>query len=365
MAGLAAPAAFLRAAGLTSTDEAARLKDWDLLKLPIDRRSYIRLGADDGSFGIAPVRGDAAKVQAELRQAVGVNLAAPGHLTLLPYWRALSHETRLALDVGGWDLRARRADKPLHALLGTKRTVVRRYSDVRGKTEGFQPQAYADTVAQHLRQSGHTAVKLHFSGALGDVRSLGEATIMETLERVREAVGPEVVLAWDPHPAESATRDPEAARSFLRHMQALDYAWLEGPVPPGPFETQAEAYRELMAFSDVRLQPEGPGDNAGDGTRLPTARRWIQAKALDQISTDTYILGSLTETLAIAELARAHGVTINLHWSWLPHAHLAMAYTDAEFPLLEWPYQGEIPAEYVQGDRLKAPDWPGIYPLGE
>lgn len=163
---------------------------------------------------------------------------------------------------------------PLHALLGTRRRRVLRYSDVRGQQPDFSPQAYAGKVAGYLEETGMRATKLHFPRAMGTKDSIEFVRVIETLEKTRKAVGPKMLLAWDPYPAtaESATASLEQAREIIQVMESLDYACIEGPLPPAPEGEQLAKYQELVRTSKLVIQPEGQG-LVGDGTPPEAIRR--------------------------------------------------------------------------------------------
>ena len=69
---------------------------------------------------------------------------------------------RKVLDIACWDLHARMAKKPLHALLGTRKKKILRYGDVRWKGSDMTPERYAKQVASYLERTGMIATKLHF-----------------------------------------------------------------------------------------------------------------------------------------------------------------------------------------------------------
>jgi L-alanine-DL-glutamate epimerase-like enolase superfamily enzyme len=200
---------------------------------------------------------------------------------------------------------------------------------------------------------------------MGTPESIPFPMILETLRAVRQTVGKDKILAWDPYPgsAESATTSVDEAKQILQLMDELGYSWIEGPLPPVPYETQIPKYVELVkSGTKQRIQAEGPGSPIGDGTSVADMKRWADAGAITQCSTDAYINTGVTNCLRMLEYAKAHPpLVINLHWDWAPHAHLAMAYDEKIMPLGEFVWGGEIPKSYMTGPYLQAPDWPGIY----
>ncbi len=355
------------------SQESARFKSWEIAEypsLPGKRKQVVRISAGEGAFGISPVLEGGPGISLKGAEAVlrEANLLDHEKLYDLMIERGLSRAVVKVVDIACWDLHARMRGKPLHALLGTKREKVLRYGDVRGTQPGFTPEKYARSVAGYLGRTGLKATKLHFPGAMGTEDSIPFKDVLETLRAVRAAVGGEKILAWDPYPrsAESATPSLDEAREILGLMKDLDYAWIEGPLPPVPFETQIPRYAELMKAAKIRIQAEGPGSPIGDGTSFEVMKRWVEAGAVNQCSTDAYIAVGLTNAIRMLEYARSRAdrpLVINLHWAWAPHAHLAMAYDEKILPVVEFPGAGEVPPGHVDRTHLLAPDWPGIYRL--
>ncbi len=347
-------------------EEVIRFKSWELVELPSLPKKLtpiLKLTATNGAVGYAkPVAKD---ITAAAEAAQGENVLEHEKLYNRMMVRGVPRSQVATLDIACWDLHARMMKKPLHALLGTKKAKILRYGDVRGQQPGFAPQKYADSVARYFERTGLNATKLHFPGNMGTPESIPFPTILETLHAVRKSVGKDKILAWDPYPgsAESATTSLDDAKQILKLMDELGYAWIEGPLPPVPYETQIPKYVELVKTgTKQRIQAEGPGSPIGDGTGFEDMRRWAEAGAITQCSTDAYIHTGVTHCLRMLEYAKAHPpLVINLHWAWAPHAHLAMAYEESVFPIAEFPMGEDVPKEYMSGPWLLAPDWPGIY----
>jgi L-alanine-DL-glutamate epimerase-like enolase superfamily enzyme len=360
---------------LLAADEAPPpvfLKSWEVVEiagLVGKSKQAMKIIASNGEFGICKLIGGCKDLKGveeigrknnlldheKLHDAMTAAKANRGQLT--------------TFDIACWDLHARMLKKPLHAVLGTKRTKILRYGDVRGQQPDFSPEKYAKQVAAYLDRSKLQATKLHFPGAMGTKESIEFKAVLETLRQVRKAVGAERMLAWDPYPgsAESATTSVAEAKEIIGLMDELGYAWIEGPLPPMPFEEQIPKYVELMKTKPkLRIQAEGPGSPIGDGTPFDVMKQWVEAGAVNQCSTDAYIAAGLTNAYRFLEYARKNRdrkLVINLHWEWAPHAHLAMAYEEETMPVGEFVWGSEVPKEYMDGPYLKAPDWPGIYKI--
>lgn len=371
---IVAPGDGLAAAWATSiAQDEVRLKSWDLVELPgltmrpdkEGRRLAIRITATNDAMGVMPLRSCKGFSDATAQILKTHNLLDHQRLFDVMAERQVPAEQLKAADILCWDLHARMRNQPFHALLGTKRTKVLRYGDMRGRQPDFSPQKYAVSVASYLKREGLRATKLHFPGNMGTPESISLAMVKETLRAVRAATGPEPILAWDPYPgsAESATRSVDEAKEILALMDELGYSWIEGPLPPVPFEQQIPQYVELLeSGTKQRIQAEGPGSPIGDGTPLDVMRQWAEAGAISQCSTDVYIAHGVTNALRMIEYAKSHPpLVINLHWAWVPHAHLAMACEERLMPLVEFPMGEDFPKSILDGPWLLAPDWPGIY----
>lgn len=346
--------------------EKTGLKSWEVVEfptLPPKARRFMKITASNGAVGYSkPLATDLTAAAAVIQ---GANLLDHERLYDLLRARDVPKSQIATLDVACWDLHARMRKQPLHALLGTKKTKIRRYGDVRGQQPSFAPDKYAKSVASYLDRTGMQATKLHFPGNMGTPDSIHFPMILDTLRAVRAAVGKEPILAWDPYPrsAESATTSVEEAKEIVRLMDELGYSWIEGPLPPVPYETQMPKYVELVKTgTKQRIQAEGPGSPIGDGTSYEDMRLWFEAGAITQCSTDAYLATGVTNCLRMLEYARTHPpLVINLHWAWAPHAHLAMAYDETVFPIAEFPMGEDVPKEFVSGPWLLAPNWPGVY----
>jgi len=329
------------------------------------RRLAIRITATHDAVGVMSVRSCKGFSDTTAQILKTNNLLDHQRLFDVMTERQVPADQLKAADILCWDLHARMLNQPLHALLGTKRTKVLRYGDVRGRQPDFSPQKYAVSVASYLERTGLRATKLHFPGNMGTPESISFAAVKETLRAVRAATGPEPILAWDPYPgsAESATRSLDEAKEILALMDELGYSWVEGPLPPVPFEQQIPQYVELLETgTKQRIQAEGPGSPIGDGTPLDVMRQWAEAGAISQCSTDVYIANGVTNALRMIDYAKSHPpLVINLHWAWMPHAHLAMASDEKLMPLVEFPMGEDFPKSILDGPHLLAPDWPGIY----
>jgi len=364
-AGVAAGVSRMARAGDTPV---VRLKSWKVVEIPHRKerfRQNIRITGDNGAVGYARALGGVKDIRFAEKAAAGLNLLDHEGLYDRMVLKRVPEGQRKVLDIAAWDLHARMENKPLHAILGTRKKRILRYGDVRWHNKQLTPKTYAEQVATYLERTGMIATKLHFPGNMGNEDSMPFKDILATLEAVRKAAGDDKILAWDPYPrrAESATTSLSEAKQMIRLMDDLKYAWFEGPLLPVPYDKQIPKYVELMKMKPkLRIQAEGRGSPIGDATPYADMVRWVEAGAVNQCSTDAYILEGVTHAKRFLDYAKKRGnLVINLHWAWAPHAHLVMAYDDKVCPIAEFPMTEDIPKEYLKGPHLLAPDWPGIY----
>jgi L-alanine-DL-glutamate epimerase-like enolase superfamily enzyme len=244
---------------------------------------------------------------------------------------------RAGFDVACWDVHARMRKQPLHALLGTRRQKYRPYGDERWNVR-LSPDEYAKRVAANFERRGMLCTKLHvpgtyaLEGRTGDhgVDGLPLETVLTILRKVREAVGDDKALAYDPHPQKAAALKLNDARVVARALDELNYEWVECLLPPEPDRIQD--WLTLRREARFRFQrEESPSQTADEEIR------WLEAGAANQVTWDCRF-GGITKLLDIIAWIRRHpehGVVLNLHYSQPAHQQIAAALTDREQPWVE------------------------------
>jgi len=322
-------------------------------------RAVLRLTTTDGLVAGVQCGGKAGL--APLRKAVAdMNLC--DHAAV---WKAITTADvgdgwfRAAFDILCWDAHARAVNKPLHALLGTKRRRYRPYGDERWNVR-LSPDEYARRVAGTFARQGILCTKLHVPGTYalssdrkGDngVKGLPLKTVLTMLRKVREAVGDKVSLAYDPHPQKAAALKLADARTIAKVLDELRYEWVECLLPPEP--DRMKEWLVLRKEAKLRFQrEESPGQTAEEEIR------WLEAGAVNQVTWDCRF-GGITKFLEILAWARSHpgkGVVFNLHYSQPAHQQLAAALTDAEQPWVE----AVRPKDRYRDGWTTIPQWTGV-----
>lgn len=136
------------------------------------------------------------------------------------------------VDIALWDMAARRAGRPLHALLGTAgMTVMPAYAS------GINHPGVAETIARS-RSEGYRAFKIKIG--------FGEARDMENLDSALGALEPGETLAVDSNQAWSLPQ----ALDMVQRIGSLPLLWLEEPLR---CDSPAQAWRQLAAASPLPL----------------------------------------------------------------------------------------------------------------
>ena len=203
------------------------------------------------------------------------------------------------VDLALWDLRAKRAKRPLVELLGGKTG-----EPVRAYKSGFSAADGIDAGGQ-----GFSAVKIHAGILPGEEMY----DIVAGIEKVRETLGPDIQLMGDA----VMKMDVETTLRLAEQLEPYDLFWLEEPLPPDDLEGYA------------RLRDECPIPIAG-GEHEHTAKAFepiIAEKLHAYVQPDVCWCGGLTELLKIYRLVEGTDVVVCPHRgaeAWSLHAITAL-----------------------------------------
>ncbi len=197
------------------------------------------------------------------------------------------------------DLRARRRSISVSALYGERqRDSVPAYASSRGYVEGRTPEAAWSEEAAAVHELGFRAMKLR----------IGRYDLDAEIDAIGRVVASGPTMTWMADG--NGAYDVDRSRRLGAALAALDFRWLEEPLPTSDYA----AYAPLAAALDIPL--------AG-GETLETAEAagpLLQHGAFDLVQPDIAICGGIGPTLEIARLAVAAG-----RWA-VPHAcHGAIA----------------------------------------
>lgn len=253
------------------------------------------------------------------------------------------------IDTALWDLQARRAGLPLHALLRAALGDAPLHGEavVAAYASGINPQGAGDTVAR-ARAAGHAAYKVKVGfGRDGDLRALTEA---------RAAAG-DAPLAADANQAWA----PGEAAAMLPALQPFGLAWLEEPMA---------ADEPVAQWQDLQRRASMPlalGENVNS---LAAFEALLRSGAVGVMQPDLAKWGGCTGCLEVVRRCRAHRVRYAPHYlgggiGLLASAHLlAAAGGDGplEMDVNPNPLRTEVLAGALQpvAGRVALPPGPGL-----
>lgn len=259
-----------------------------------------------------------------------------GHFTRFGEGLALAAVS--ALDIAVWDLRARRVHQPLHRLLGSYRDSVPAYGSGRA-THQMSVDELVEGAQSYLDE-GYRAVKLR-AGAR-EVRA-----DVSRIAAVRDAVDDDTVLMVDCN----ERLDLPRARWLATALADLDVLWLEEPLPA----SDVRAHTSLAASAPMGL---AVGEHLHGRAAFA---QYVAADAATVLMPDAPLCGGITETMRIATLADAFGLSLTPHFLPELHIHVVCAaqtgFYAEHFPLIDG-----LLAETLGVDddgMMRPPDRPG------
>ncbi len=207
-----------------------------------------------------------------------------------------------AVDSALWDLRCRRAKLPLHVAAGGAKDSCPLYT-----TEGgwlhIEPQALVDdALAAKAKGFGGAKIKVGRAHVAEDVARLSA---------VRQAVGPGWDIMTDANQGFSLG---EAIRR-ARHLEALDIAWFEEPLPGDDIAAHVELSRRTSV-------PIAVGESLYS---IAQFKDYLQAGACSIVQVDVARIGGITPWLKVAHMAEAFNVAVCPHFLMELHVGLCCA----------------------------------------
>ena len=208
------------------------------------------------------------------------------------------------IDNALWDLAGRMTNLPVYKLMGGARDKVKAYASTYPNIG--KPKVYAEH-ALACKKEGYIAYKIHphyfWNPETGNPTPGRPSNIkadIETIHLVREAVGPDYVLMYDPW---GTYMSVEEAIKVGRELEKLNYYWYEHPMPEYRVESYVRLCRELTI---PILSPEIIA--GGVFSRAD----WMLRGASDMTRIDV-VRGGITGARKTAVVAEAYGIRCELH----------------------------------------------------
>ena len=206
--------------------------------------------------------------------------------------KAIQMQAIAGVDIAIWDALGKALNSPVYRLLGGFKDKV----PVVG-IGGYYKQGKGD------RELIEEMIGYREMGLSGVKMKVGRANVEEDLRRVRmvrEAVGPDFVIACDANQAWT----PDQAIHFGRLAENLDLKWLEEPVQ---WYDQIEGNRRVRQAIHIPISA-GQGEISRFG-----CRDLVMNEAVDILNVDVTIAGGITEWRKIAGMAGMFGIGMGHH----------------------------------------------------
>lgn len=260
------------------------------------------------------------------------------------------------IEIALWDIAGKAAGLPVYSLLGGKvRDRVKVYRWAGGNNNA--PAAAAEEAARVVSE-GARALKLNACPPLAAIDTYGGiAAAVARAGKVREAVGPEIEIAFDFH----GRANVPMARRLARELEFADPLFYEEPVRPD----YNRWLPEIAATTHIPI---------ATGERMTTVAEFsdvVAAKGAHILQPDLVHVGGIANAAEVAALAEANGIAFAPHCPLSPIAFMACLQVVAQSRagwILEWSKGIHYNASQAAGEvdpwlrYLDENDWPRFDP---
>ena len=201
------------------------------------------------------------------------------------------------LDTALWDIRGKRAGKPVVELLGGKPGPLRAYAS--SMKRDISPVAEAERLKRLRDEHGFGAFKIRVGAEVGRNKDEWPGRTEEIIPTIRKALGPDVDLLADAN----SCFEPDRAIEVGRILEDWGYCHYEEPCPYWELE-QTKQVADALAI-DVT-----GGEQDCD---LAVWRRMMRMRAVDVAQPDILYLGGICRTLRVVRMAAQAAMPVTPH----------------------------------------------------
>lgn len=216
------------------------------------------------------------------------------------------------IDIALWDIRAKAAGRPLHAIIGSlARSEQLVYASGGGSLWPLERNvekvlAYRDLGYQAAKVAIGSELNVSWDPLLGHRWDLPPTDRLVELEAekwrtLREAVGDEFELL-----TQSAGMTPWKLSHVIRFAEAMAPAHLL-------FYEEPMAYERPADYAELRRRSTTPIAGGESLSGVAMFQQFLAAGAFDIVQPDLTHVGGITVGLRVAQLAEAHGVRMAFH----------------------------------------------------
>ncbi|MCY3946791.1 MAG: mandelate racemase/muconate lactonizing enzyme family protein [Anaerolineaceae bacterium] len=206
------------------------------------------------------------------------------------------------VEIACWDIVGKALDQPVYRLLGGEvRDRIKAYANGWYTVERTPGEFHE--AAKTVLEKGYRALKFDpFGAGFYELERAEKLRVIELVEAVRDAVGPDVEIMIEMH----GRFNPVTAIELTRELARFKPSWVEEPVPP-------ENIAALRKTSDA-IAPLGVP--VATGERMHTMyeyRELFEMQAADIIQPDITHFGGILNTKKLAAWAESYYVLIAPH----------------------------------------------------
>ncbi|HLI88452.1 MAG TPA: mandelate racemase/muconate lactonizing enzyme family protein [Ktedonobacteraceae bacterium] len=203
------------------------------------------------------------------------------------------------IEIACWDIMGKALGQPVYKLLGgAVRDKIKAYANGWYTVERTPQEFHA--AAKRALEKGYRALKFDpFGSGFYELERAEKRKVIELVEAVRDAVGPDVEILIEMH----GRFNPATAIEMAQELERFKPSWVEEPVPP-------ENLAALKKAAEKITIPVATGE------RLHTRydyRELFELQAADIIQPDITHFGGIMETKKLAAWAESYYILVAPH----------------------------------------------------